>query len=186
MQLDKQELIQLVGEAQRGDSAAFDKLYEQLYQPLFRYVAAKVRTIDDAEDLTQQSFMKFWQNLSNWQDRGHSPTAYLYKIASTVVIDYYRASRHRPIGDSEEVLLAIADTSQDIHQDVLLEEQKQQLLAQLARLGEADQEVLRLRYFAGLSSEQIADVIGKTPVATRKMQSRAIAKLRKLLEETKS
>ena len=74
----------------------------------------------------------------------------------------------------------------------ILPEPDQQLLgldAALVRLAEVHPlkaQLVELRYFAGLSSEQIADVIGKTPVATRKMQSRAIAKLRKLLEETKS
>lgn len=183
MQHDKQSLIELVTRAQDGDQTAFDELYEQLYQPLFRYIAAKVRTTEDAEDLTQQSFLKFYKNLSRWQDRGYSPTAYLYKIASSVVIDYYRATRNRPIGDSEDVLLAIADTSQDQHQDVLIHEQKQHLLNQLHKLSELDQEVLRLRFFVGLSSEQIAEIIGKTPVATRKLQSRAVAKLRLLIKD---
>jgi RNA polymerase sigma-70 factor (ECF subfamily) len=99
------------------------------------------------------------------------------------VIDYYRSTRNRPIGDSEEVLLAIADRSQDQHEDVLISEQKQHLLRQLQKLSELDQEVLRLRFFVGLSSEQIAEIIGKTPVATRKLQSRAVAKLRRLIED---
>ena len=69
---------------------------------------------------------------------------------------------------------------------VLADEESGQMRAAFARLDSSDREVLELRVVAGLTSEEAAAVLGKRPGAVRMAQNRALARLRKLLEEEQS
>jgi RNA polymerase sigma-70 factor (ECF subfamily) len=95
--------------------------------------------------------------------------------------DHYRkkAKQGSKITNSEDVLLAISDKSQNPHQDVIDNEQLQHLYQNLQQLPQNYQEVLTLRYIEGLSSLEIAKIIGKNDAATRKQLSRAVAALAK-------
>jgi len=171
----------LIEKAKKGDEQAFEQLYNQYFSPLHRYILIRVGDSDEADDLVQTVFVKFHRNLQGWQDKGYAPSAYLYTIARSVIADYYRKKSRTGsiLNNSEEVLALLTDASQTPHQDVILAEEIQTLYSNLQRIPQNYQEILLLRYMQGLASSEIATIIGKSDVATRKMLSRAVAALAK-------
>ena len=62
---DQKKLLALVKAAQSGDEVAFEKLYNEFYEPILRFISFRVPSGDDAEDLAQTVFMRFYKNLNN-------------------------------------------------------------------------------------------------------------------------
>lgn len=175
------DLKYLITQAKNGDEEAFELLYMHYFAPMHRYILIRVGDSEEADDLTQMVFVKFYKNLSNWQDKGFQPSAYLYSIARSVIADYYRKKGRQgsKISNSEEVLLVISDTSQNPHADVIQAEEVKILYQNLQQLPDNYQEVLLLRYMENMPSLEIAKVIDKSDVATRKLLSRAVSALAK-------
>ncbi len=179
---DNIDLAALVARAKNGDENAFETIYNQYFAPLHRYILIRVGDVEDADDLVQMVFIKFHKNLANWQDRGYQPSAYLYSIARSVIADHYRTKSRKgqKITNSEEVLSLIADRSHNPHQDVLQSEEQKTLYENLKKLPPNYQEALLLRYMQNMSSAEVAAIIGKSDVATRKLLSRAVSALSKV------
>lgn len=181
----EQDFIALTKQAKEGDKQAFEQLYNNYFAPLNRYILLRVGEENDADDLTQTVFIKFFNNLGNWEDKGYQPSAYLYTIARSVIADHFRTigrkgSKH---SNSEEILALLTDSSQSPHQDVIQSEEISTLYQHLKQLPEKYQEVLLLRYIENLPSSEIANIIQKSDVATRKMLSRAVAALSKSMKK---
>ena len=167
--------VNLIAKAKSGDNDAFEQLYNEYFTALYRYILIRVGNSDEADDIVQLVFLKFYKNLNNWQDQGYNPSAYLYTIARSVIADHYRAKARtgKKISDSEDFLQLVADKSQTPHADVISNEEIAELYNAIKNLAQNYQEVLLLRYMQNLSSQEIAEIIGKSNVATRKLLSRA-------------
>ncbi len=177
--------VELITRAQSGDEIAFEQLYNEYFTKLYRYILVRVGSSDEADDITQLVFVKFYKNLANWHDQGYEPSAYLYTIARSVIADYFRskARKGKKIESSDEVLEIIADPSQNLHADVISNEEKASLYHALQQLPDNYQEVLLLRYTEDLPSKEIAKIIGKSDVATRKLLSRAVSALAEVTKQ---
>ena len=68
--------------------AAFGRLYDYYFQPVFRYLYRRVGSQHDAEDLTSQTFISAYESLSAYRERGHF-AAWLFQIARHKLTDYY-------------------------------------------------------------------------------------------------
>lgn len=178
MNLSPEELLTLIAQAKSGDSLAFEKLYQHFYQPILRYILLRVGDRDDAEDLAQKTFIKFYKNLHNWRDQGYSPAAYLYTIARSVLADHFRGQKARKLENSEDILALLADRSQNLQKSVIESEEVHHILDAMQDLPDIDAEVLRLRFIEGLNNQEISQIIQKNQVATRKAVSRALQRLR--------
>ena len=174
------EETDLVRGAQAGDVEAFGKLYDHYAPSLFRFLAAHTDDTLDAEDLTEEVFIKVWKALPGYRQRGLPFTAYLFRIARNALTDHYRRSRRR--GDPlpiDEALLR--DEGADPAQLVVAAQERRQIRQLLAGLREDYRTVLTLRFFSGLSSQEVAQVMGRSPGAVRVLQHRALLELEKLL-----
>jgi RNA polymerase sigma-70 factor (ECF subfamily) len=179
----QKELLDLVLKAQAGDEAAFEKLYNECYEPILRFISFRVPTQDDAEDLSQLVFIRFYNNLQNWKDQGYSPMAYLFTVARSVVADYWRANKNRKVENSEDILPLLVDSNSRPDEIAQSNEATKEIIMAIQRLPDNYQEVIALRLIQGLTNPEIAKIINKSEVATRKLYSRGIQKLRKELNE---
>jgi len=173
----QQELLELIESAKAGDEAAFEKLYMEFYEPILRFIAFRVPSGDDAEDLAQTVFMRFYKNLSNWHDQGYSPLAYVFTVARSVVADYYRKNKHKKVDNSEDILPLIMDSSARPDEIAQSNQGVEQILHSIQQLPQNYQEVITLRLIKGLDYSDIASVLSKSEVNVRKMYSRGIQKL---------
>ena len=83
----------LINRAKSGEAKAFGLLYDHYIPQIYRFIYLKVTNREEAEDLTHQVFMKAWQNINNYEERGFQFSSWLYQISRNQVIDFYRQKK---------------------------------------------------------------------------------------------
>ena len=81
---------ELVHRAQRHDAGAFGQLYEEHFDRIYRYIVLRVRNEADAEDLTQQVFLKALEHIGSYHYRGMPFASWLFRIAHNQVVDHWK------------------------------------------------------------------------------------------------
>ena len=160
--------------------AALAALYNEYYDRIARYIFVRLGERTEAEDLAGEVFLKALESLESYKERGVPMRSWLFKIAHNLVVDYIRRAAKRktvPI-DTVEVVAesdpqALAETSIQLAR----------LASALKQLNPAQRQVIELRFFGGLTSEEAGRILDKSSGAVREMQSAAIKHLRRLLYE---
>lgn len=161
------------GESGPIDSTEFATLYRDLIGPVFRYCSFRLGTREQAEDATSQIFLKAWAALPG-RRRDDSFRSWLFSIAHNVVIDFHRTRRpSAPFALVED----LSDASPSPEDEALRSVERAEVRNMLNHLSPDQRRVMELR-LAGLTSSEIADVLGKKTGAVKVAQSRAIARLR--------
>jgi RNA polymerase sigma-70 factor (ECF subfamily) len=170
----------LVQRAKQHDQEAFARLYDEYFDKIYRYVALKIGDKTEAEDMTQQVFLKALQSISSFKWKGVPFSAWLYRIAHNQVVDYLRKKKRRPATLMDESLVS----SDSENNPQLMAERNidtERLLAATQRLTDAQREVISLRFTSELSTAQVAEIMGKSQGAIKALQHSAIVALRKEL-----
>jgi RNA polymerase sigma-70 factor (ECF subfamily) len=170
----------LVGRAIAGDADAFGKLYLRHVDAIYRYVFLRVGNASDAEDLTEQVFLKVWEALPGYEQRGKPFINWVYRIAHNVAVDHHR--QRRPLAATpllEEEHWESGEPS--ALTQVIQAEQATSLASAISQLSEDQQQVTVLRFVEGLRHAEVADIIGKSEGACRVIQYRALAALKEIL-----
>lgn len=172
---DEESLVQ---RAKQRDQRAFAQLYEEYFDKIYRYIAIRIGDKMEAEDMTQQVFLKALQSISSFKWKGVPFSAWLFRIAHNQVVDYFRKSKKKPATLLDEPLLkgnsdpqTMAEQNMDIEQVMLATRQ----------LTEAQCEVISLRFAGELPIAQVARIMGKSEGAIKALQHSAIAALRRAL-----
>jgi len=175
--LEKHELTQLIKAAKRNDPLAFERIYDSFAEAIYRYFYSRVGNQADADDLTAQTFLSVLEKLPRYLERGHFK-AWLFTIAHNKAMDHFRKAKPdiglegaKSLGEPTDMLA-----------DVIKDEEIQQLSTLIKGLEEDEQELLRLRYVAGLSFPEMAYVLGKRQSAVKKRLYRLQFRLQALME----
>lgn len=168
----------LVRRAQQRDEGAFAQLYEGHFDKIYRYVTLRIGDRTEAEDLTQQVFVKALQSISSFKWKGIPFSAWLFRIAHNQVVDYFRKKKKYTTAPLNESL-----RGSDINPQLAVERKLdiEQLLSATKQLTEAQREVISLRFASELSIAQVARIMGKSEGAVKALQHSAIVALRKTL-----
>lgn len=171
----------LVARARRGDADAWEALYRRIYPQLLAYAGRRLDA-EAARDAVSEAMARAVARIDRFTWEGGGFDAWLFGILRHVVIDAQRSAAASRRGPAEE--LDEAPSCEPGPLDLLLgAEASSAVRAAFRRLGAFDQEVLELRVVAGLSSDEVAAVLGKRSGAVRMAQARALTRLRELLEE---
>lgn len=166
-----------------GLPETFASWYEQHRSTVFRYVRFRVATREVAEDVTSEVFMKALRSFERYDPRRASPKTWLLRIARNAVTDHLRALKRR--GSLHVSLDRVPDLVSDTpsqEERVLKQERIQRLLNANQTLRPADQEILSLRYGAGLDNGEIAETLGISPNAVAVRVHRALKRLKNAVE----
>lgn len=170
----------LVERAVRGDTTAFGTLYQLHLDAIYRYVYLRVGNQADAEDLTEQTFLKAWEALPRYKHRGYPFSSWLYRIAHNLVVDHHR--RRKPVLSAPQSDRVVRDNAQPtILDQVIRAEEAQTLASAIAQLSEEQQQIVILRFVEGLKHAEVARIMDKSEGACRIMQHRALVALNRLL-----
>ena len=163
----------------------FEALFRDYREPVYRYVRFRVATREVAEDITSEVFMKALRSLSRYDHRRSAPQTWLLRIAKNAVTDHLRALRRRgSLHVSLDRVPDLVSSAPSQEERLLREERLQRVFNGLSALREADQEILSLRYGAGLGNKEIAGSLGITPNAVAVRIHRALERLKaQVLEE---
>ena len=168
----------LVRRAQKNDPEAFAQLYEENFNKIYRYLALRVGNEMEAEDMTQQVFLKALQSISSFRWKGVPFSAWLFRIAHNQAVDHLRKKGKRvsvPLDDS----LASADAGPHATTERKIDVER--LREATKRLTEAQREVISLRFTSELSIAQVAKIMGKSQGAVKALQHSAVVALRRTM-----
>ena len=144
-----------------GDSSQFALLWQKYNKQIYANVLKIVRSIDDADDIVQDTFLKAFNALHSYNQTFPFP-AWLYKIASNTCIDYFRRKRIRPISieninrEGGDIYDIIPDKSIPIDDNIINNETKEELLKAVEQLPLRYKQCIQLRHFEELSYEEIS------------------------------
>jgi RNA polymerase sigma-70 factor (ECF subfamily) len=171
--IDDRDDAPLIEAAQR-DRAAIAPLYRRYVTPVYRYVYSRVGNAQDTEDLTSQVFLEALRGLPRYHHHG-TFAAWLFTIARRRASNHFR---RQPILIEWDAALSASDEADPLTQ-VIHSADLEQLRRMIARLDERDQELLRLRYAAGLSFAQVAATLGKSEGAVKMALARLLERLQR-------
>ncbi|MXV96862.1 MAG: sigma-70 family RNA polymerase sigma factor [Gemmatimonadetes bacterium] len=163
----------------------FEAWFRDHREPVYRYVRFRVATRDVAEDLTSDVFIKALRSLGSYDPRKSAPRTWLLRIARNAVTDYLRTLQRRGrLHVSLDRVPDLVHRAPSQEERMLRAEQVQRLLNAVATLRAADQEVLSLRYGAGLANLEIAETLKISANAVAVRVHRALSRLRAAVAET--
>ncbi|MHC1578699.1 MAG: RNA polymerase sigma factor [Dehalococcoidia bacterium] len=186
--MDLREEKELVRQAQK-DPDAFARLYEQYYAKIFGYTLRRTANLEAAQDITSETFFKALKKLWQFRWRNISFSAWLYKIASNEVNQYFRKAEYQKSISLEELqeqgleLPSPADPESEVMKAQEELQQHQEFLEvqqRIVRLPAKYQEVIALRFFEKKQVNEIADILGKKEGTVKSLLHRAVEKLRKI------
>ncbi|HEY7268719.1 MAG TPA: sigma-70 family RNA polymerase sigma factor [Dehalococcoidia bacterium] len=177
--LDREEERRLVVRAVERDAQAFADLYDKHVVRVYRHIYYMVNDAREAEDLTAQTFLKAWEAIDRYKERGAPIVAWLLRIAHNLTVSYLRSKRDH--GALEETFI-----DQKLHRnpEEALEQSTDEdsVRAAIMCLREEQRQVIMLRFVEELDYREVAQVIGKSIPAVRVIQHRALGNLRKIMQ----
>ncbi|MBN1427555.1 MAG: sigma-70 family RNA polymerase sigma factor [Anaerolineae bacterium] len=170
----------LLARAIQGDGDAFGVLYGLYMEAIYRYVFLRVGSAAEAEDLTEDVFVRAWEALPNYRITQHPFKSWLYRIAHNLIVDYHR--KRKPVELADEDLQENPAMPSSLPEDIVEHKQEAGILATaIQTLDKEAQMVIVLRFVEGLSHKEVAEIIGKSEAASRVIQHRALAALNEYL-----
>ncbi|MDQ1396604.1 MAG: polymerase sigma-70 factor, subfamily [Acidimicrobiaceae bacterium] len=169
----------LVERAREGDERAWDTLYRGVYPRLLAYARRRLASPEEAKDAVSETMTRAVAKIDRFTWTGGGFDAWVFGILRHVVLDNQRASGRR----TSVPLVDRASGDAGPLERILDHEEAEAVRIAFTRLDPADQELLELRVVGRLTSDEVAAVLGKRPGAVRTAQSRAVARLRSLMQE---
>lgn len=159
------------------EPAAFAQLYRRYVDKVYRYALIKVSNVEDAQDITTQTFLAAMENISKYQ-RQSSFGSWLLGIAQHKVVDHFR--RLKDAVSLDQIADILPD---DVSVDEIVDRRIQvsDIQTALQQLAPDRAEALSLRIFSELSAAEIGHILGKTEAAAKMLVHRAFQDLRTLL-----
>lgn len=146
-----------------GDPRSWETLVQLYSRRILNLAYHYMGRLDVAEELTQEIFLKVYQNLTSYSSSSGSLQNWMMRVARNLIIDYYRATRHeKQVAGSEE--LEVLDFEQDSQsaspfENLYLKEKAHYLMRGLSMLTPELKEAVLLRDIQGLSYQEIADML---------------------------
>ncbi len=164
---------ELAERAAQRDHAAFAQLYDQYIDKIYKYIYYKCQSVEEAEDLTAQVFLKAWEAVGRYQWEGYPFATWLYRIAHNQMIDYYRTHRDSLPLDAARTRAGDGDPFQAVERTLT----SAQVRDAIKHLTRDQQRVIILRFLEGYEIGEIAAIMGKDPAAIRALQHRGLRAL---------
>ncbi len=168
----------LVERAKSGDKTAFAEIYETHLTPVYRYCFVRLGNREEAEDVTQETFVKAYEAIARFEATRDSFLPYLFTVARNLLIN--RGKKKRPDTFPSEDIDRQAGT-EDTAWFTEQEERKKTIRGALDVLSESEREIIELRFFAERSYAEIAELCEKREDAVRQHVARAMKKMREHL-----
>jgi len=173
------EIEDLLDRAINGDGNAFGRLYDMHVDRVYRHIGYRVSDHADAEDLTQQVFIKAWQAMGRYRRTAVPFPGWLIKISHNTVIDYYRSRK-----PETHIDLDFVDTKTDRNPERMAEAQfeRERIRLGIRQLHNDQQQVITMRLIDDFSFADIAASLGKSEGAVRVILHRGLVKLKAILD----
>jgi RNA polymerase sigma-70 factor, ECF subfamily len=171
---------QVVKKAVQGDEAAFGELYDCYVDGIYRFIYLRVEDQQTAEDITSSVFLKAWEKLGGYKERGVPFRAWLFRIARNAVIDHYRTRKET--APLEAVVNTYDTDARTVSERVGSRLEAEKVIEVMQQLTDDQRNVLTLKLVHGLNTKEVAKALGKRQGAVRALQMRGLQALAKFME----
>ena len=173
---DNFEFERWLRDARAGGSHGFTAIYEWLSPEVKRFAVG--RAARDADAVTNDAFLGAFSQLNSFEGDARAFRSWVFAIARNRLIDQHRAEQRRPpVADDGD---AGADRSAPSAEELALSGLgSERVASMLESLTDAQQEVVVLRMVSGLSLEETAEIVGRPVTAVKRLQARALDRLRR-------
>jgi RNA polymerase sigma-70 factor (ECF subfamily) len=176
MLFSRDPLARWARQAVAGDRRAFTRLYRDLHPLVARFVARRVDSRADAEELVAEVFRRVVEHLSEFDPKRGSVRAWVLRIARNAVIDHYRTRKQPVVLELDALVLnGVQDGPLD---HMIADERTARIRELLATCPDETRTLLAMRYGDGLRHAEIAELLGLAEAVVRKRISRAVRDLR--------
>jgi RNA polymerase sigma-70 factor, ECF subfamily len=169
----------LIERLKRRDEAAFREVLAQYGDALYAYVLGITGDAHLSEDVVSETYLRLVERIDAYSYTGAPLRAWLYRVAHNAALNaLQRAERARTSGDSG---LDVAAPESDPAAEVAAQLDSEEIQRALAELTDEQRQVVVLRFMAGQSTAEVAQVVEKSETAVRQLQVRALRALGRLL-----
>jgi RNA polymerase sigma-70 factor (ECF subfamily) len=170
---DQSEIISLVDRAAGGNFEAFGQLYKIYLDRIYRYAFHQVKDRMTAEDITEEVFVKAWKAIGSCRGKGHTFTAWIYRIAHNHILNSLR-NTHKYVSIEMENIAELNNPELEVEYTT----DQQELMEMIADLPQNQKQVVILKFIEGMENREIGRIMKKSEGAIRILQMRALAALR--------
>lgn len=155
-----------------------EEIYKEYHDKVFAYVRNHVNNIADAEDLCEDVFVKIYSKIDTFDSKKASLSTWIYAMTSNTVIDFYRTNHiHSEIPED------LAEDKSLIEDEVLNGESLELLAKALKSLPREQMDIIVLRYYKGLTLQEVAEQVGLSYGVTKLRHREALGRLKDILGE---
>jgi RNA polymerase sigma-70 factor (ECF subfamily) len=171
---------ELILRAKAGEQEAWRQLYEQYAPAIYRYIYFRVDDVQLAEDLLADVFVRMFEGLHRYEDRGWPLSAWLYRIAHDRAVDSLRRRAYRQQVPLEAWNESVDGPEQSVGMRLAFEE----VSGVLNELTDEQRQVIQLRFLEELSIQAVAQQLGRTEGSVKALQHRGLQALARRLQPT--
>lgn len=182
---------QLVEKYSQGDEESLKILIRRHLKPIYNFVIRSINGKEEAEDLTQEVFLKTWSNLKKF-DRQKKFKTWIYAIARNAIIDYLRKKKPLTVssavnseGETVDYSALVADGGLSALDKIKLKEETADLEKALLGLPAEERMLLLLYYGQNITFREIAEIRGEPLDTIKSRHRRSLIKLRSILHQNK-
>ena len=160
------------------DRQTIADIYDEYYTPIYRFISRQVEDMETARDLTAELFNRFLSALEGGQGPNKSISSWLYRAAHNIVVDHYRRRQfrdHLPLPDQ------LVDGDVDLALEVETRLKAGRVREALETLTPGQRQVITLKFLAGFSNAEIAEIMERPVGAVKSLQHRGLASLQRQL-----
>ena len=166
----------------KGDRGAAQQLTEQLMPKIHAHAYYRLGNIADAEDVTQEAFLKLWKIAPSWKQDKAQVSTWLYRVVSNLCKDRYRRATLEGMLSVEEPTTGSQSPSAKIEEEL----RQKALYTAMSILPESQRLAVQLRHIDELTNPQIAEIMELSVEAVESLTARGKRKLTKILQSQKS
>jgi RNA polymerase sigma-70 factor (ECF subfamily) len=173
-------LEELALETANGNRGAFTEIYEGLVEPIYGYLYWNLGSREDAEDLTEEVFLRCLVNIDSFNPRRGAFKSWAFRIARNLMVDHQRRGSRRARSEiAEEPEQGLPGPPESMEE----KERAKALQEALEELTFMQRQVILMKFFAGMSNAEAASALGRREGAVNALQHRALRRLGKILED---
>lgn len=172
------EAESLVSRALGGDEEAFGKLYDMYVDNIYRHIFYRISNKSDAQDLTQEVFIKAWKALPKYKATKTPFLGWLFTITHNRVIDYYRTHKDYDNIENETITTEKHDSPECFVETRAMQQEVRRAIQQLP---DDQQKVIFMSFIEGFEYSEIAQTLQKSEGNVRVIIHRGLKRLHDIL-----
>ena len=179
--MKRKQTKRLLEKIQQFDTQSLTEVYDTFAPRIYGYVYRRTGHIETAQEITAETFHRLLVALKNQSGPRDNLSAWLYRVAHNLIVDFYRQQSQQETLELDEENLATSHLEQELGTQRELADQARAALLQLTAL---QQQVVVLRFLEGFSLKETAHIVQRDVSAVKALQHRALSSLRRILGES--